>query len=263
MSDEMDYALRQSTSMALLRRVPRAAALPSIWCASALVMLILLTPSWGGYELSALFGWHPLLMAASFLALMPSGAVVYAVDALPCVPGDRSTRRSLHAALQLAAGVAAATGYAAAYVAHEVKGHAHIPLSSKSSVKLVHVVTGLLALAAVLYQVGTGLLKLRNAPVRTYKSHGAVGPFLWALALPPLISAAFFQFWAKERPLAAFLLVTAVGAVVLSVVRILHDPQQSVAGNTGTTTDASPPSRQERRFTAADNDDLTSASGGL
>ena len=181
--------------------------------AGVIAVFIVASPSLGGYDVSALFAWHPVLLTAAVLLAAPMGVAAYSDGPSGPLsqlwPRTCSPRSSHLTALAASAGLAAA-GYAAGYIAHEISGKDHLALARGNSLRTMHVWFGLLALAALSVQVAAGLARVLLSPTDRRVQlaaawHSRAGRFVWALSASPLALAVAFR-WLPSAPAAGAVL---------------------------------------------------------
>jgi hypothetical protein len=119
-----------------------------------------------------LFSWHPILMAAAYLAAMGGGVLAY-VGPLE----EKKANRESHRALQITAAVLAALGLAAIMLNKVRMGKSVVPHTT-------HAWFGALTLVLTLGQCSVGLSKYAQISSRGFsdcKFHGDMGRATYAL----------------------------------------------------------------------------------
>ena len=189
----------------------------------AVAVFVVSSPSLGGYDLSSLFSWHPVLLTAAVMLLAPLGLSAYgdggALSRL--LPAPWSSARAAHGAAMGVAAALAALGYAAGYIGHELSGKDHLALARGNAARTAHVWLGLLALAALAAQAAAGAAKALAPPgsPRRFAWHGAAGRAVWALSAAPIALAVYFRWLALGAPAAGVVLALALAAAAWSVWR--------------------------------------------
>ena len=109
-----------------------------------------------------MFTWnlHPTLLLIGILGFLPVGIAGIRRPSAGGVRASGATSR--HIALQCVGLLCALGGYAAAYVLHELRGHAHLPPWFKPLSKQAHIYGGLLLLFLLLAVAGAGSLLARQ-----------------------------------------------------------------------------------------------------
>lgn len=219
--------------------------------ACALAIGLLSVQSAGGYDLSELFYWHPLLLTIALLLLMPIGMLVYKDGALGsrCLP-DRAKRRFAHIVLQAAAVLFALAGYAAAYVSHERSEKPHLAVPVRYWSRSIHVWSGLLVIAAVVAQALGGAVR---TVWRKRLPHRDVGVWIWMASLIPLLLAAYFRFSMKGYELSGWLFAACICAVATAffAARVPKDDGPANTREAGSGAAASPASPTASEDTAS------------
>jgi len=207
---------------------PEPPALPlatlAVAAAGLAAVCVVSTPSLGGYDLAAVFSWHPVLLTAGVLLLSPCGlgsavdgaGVAHALR-LPCGPWSA---RGWHGAALGAAAALSAAGYAAGYVGHELSGKDHLALARGNAARTAHVWVGLAALAALAAQACAGVARLRGLRGAA-GLHGAAGRWVWTLSAAPIALAVYFR-WAATAPAGGLVLAAALAAAAWGVWRQKH-----------------------------------------
>jgi len=252
MSTPTSNAGAQSRRLGSLQGWKTSAALPILLtCAAVISLWIIASPGSGGYDAGTLFAYHPILMAVGFMLFTPLGLIAYGLDH-PTYKSrwpERRDKRRVHGLLQLAACVFALAGYAAAYIAHEQSGKDHLALERPLLSRQLHVWIGLSALAAMVYQVGTGLWKWWS-PTRVFPRHGVAGPWLWLLCLAPFILAAYFRWQQKGYPWVALAFVLCVCVSFVATYAFIVENRRAAALALATLANAEPPEAIAERMGA-------------
>ena len=160
---------------------------------AALVAFGTLVKEVGGTGSDNIFSWHPVLMAAAFMALMTPGQLFYRDDmqfsgrSAISGPGAKPLRRRWHAGF-MATGSAVALfgGYFTIWSAHSQNGESQLGIGQTPS-RLIHVWMGYATLTWVAIQTVAGGLKARRLVAggedrKSIKWHGRSGVYLLLLA---------------------------------------------------------------------------------
>lgn len=168
-------------------------ALQACLVSLALSLYILSDTRLGGYGWEGgLFTWnlHPTLLLLGIFGFMPYGMLGFRLeknillrmaelgpssDAVSGYAHFKALDRARHGLVQGVGLACALGGYAAAYVLHELRGHAHLPALHKPLFKQAHIYGGLLALALLVWQAVKGIKLMLLSASRKDEIEGTAG----------------------------------------------------------------------------------------
>lgn len=170
---------------------------------TAWLLALNLSSALHGYGYTQLKAYHPVLMVAGLVFLMPLASLAYRVDlgaAGNAACPSRASRRPLHAALAGAAAACVVAGFGVRWVLTRNAGVAHLPTyeaaSHSPAARTAHVLIGWCVVAAVVAQAGAGAAKLACAArgKAWLPAHGIAGPAIWLAGFVCAAIAAWFEY---------------------------------------------------------------------
>jgi len=173
----------------------------------------------GGMEPRGWFGWHPVLMSASFPCLMVLGRMSSGSCAAEWMEGiDLQGRRRVHRALMIAAVMAMFAGYACIWLAHlptrQFFGYDFLSQEWKPLKRIAHVWLGYGLLGLAVAQAFMGQAKVESTE-GIYKFHGSLGKIILVAGIVEMFVAMWMWSWSPHMnaSMAVLCFLALVGAL--------------------------------------------------
>lgn len=190
---------------------------------TALLILMLLSPSIGGYGFIS-WTWHPFLMLLGICICGVVGLFSYdpsklgsffGIDIGSSLAHTFVDKRRLHVVSMLTMSVFVVLGVYIAWYIHEQKDHAHFPsIQKKSVVHLCHVLGGYAFVLFIFFQVLGGFYKwwrkIRNPREKAMEGHTKIGFHLWSMGMLVILTGIILPFQKAGAYVSAFVSGSAI-----------------------------------------------------